>query len=164
VQVQYALQLIKPIIDTQARSFVVKSQASDKYNHWLQAKLKDTVWDDCASWYRRDGSGKNGATFPGSLTYFWWLLYRPTWEDFSAVEASGWEKEIKRRRRMAALMSSSIAITVIGLGLASGFSRLRRPSSSDVDKWILERVPLLVEKTAQLGSIAVILKEYFRRS
>lgn len=68
-QIQYALQIIKPIIEGHAKSFEVSKEATDKYNGWLQGRLSRSVWTDCTSYYQADGPrSKIIATFPGSVT------------------------------------------------------------------------------------------------
>ena len=45
------MQLIKPIIRGQAKSFVPKAKATQAYNDYIQEALQHTVWTSCISWY-----------------------------------------------------------------------------------------------------------------
>jgi len=96
VQIQYMLQLMRPVVNGKIKSFEVRPEASDAYNVWLQKRMEDSVWTDCSSYYRSDRKqGKIIANFPGSMTLFWWTLRKPKWEDFKLV---GGESCIERRR------------------------------------------------------------------
>ncbi|EGO21875.1 putative monooxygenase [Serpula lacrymans var. lacrymans S7.9] len=68
VQIDYCLQLIKPVIDGHVSSYEVTSQASDDYNQGLQDKLTRSVFMQCVSWFRTDGTGKVFSPFPGTAT------------------------------------------------------------------------------------------------
>jgi len=65
-----------------------KDAATDKYNDMLQDRLEDTVWSQCASWYRVGAKGRIFSTFPGPLCELWWWLRKPRWDDFE-VEGPG---------------------------------------------------------------------------
>lgn len=49
VQINYAMQLIKPILAGKLDAVDVRADAADEYNDKLQAKLKNTVWTGCYS-------------------------------------------------------------------------------------------------------------------
>jgi hypothetical protein len=51
-QINYALQMIKPIMQGRVKSFEVKPEASKVYNEEIQSKLRNTVYTSCLSWYR----------------------------------------------------------------------------------------------------------------
>ncbi|KDN40460.1 hypothetical protein RSAG8_08080, partial [Rhizoctonia solani AG-8 WAC10335] len=74
VQINYAMQLIKPVIRGQAKSFVPKARATQAYNDYLQEELKHTVWTSCISWYHA-GENRRGKlmTWPATQTYMWWM-------------------------------------------------------------------------------------------
>lgn len=118
-QILHALQLIKPVIDGTAQSFEVTSEATDEYNDWLQKRLSNTVWSDCRSFYNMDVDGKkakNFATFPGTVTLFWWLCRAPRWDAFRAVEAGEWTRQrsfegYKRWGLWALLLATAIGLT-----------------------------------------------------
>ncbi|KAF8323891.1 FAD/NAD-P-binding domain-containing protein, partial [Clavulina sp. PMI_390] len=80
-QVNYALQLVKPILSGETEAVEVTEDATDKYNAVIQSHLKDTAWASCFSYYNQQG-GKNVAMYPGSLTYFWTQMRRPIWSDY----------------------------------------------------------------------------------
>ncbi|KAI0039316.1 FAD/NAD(P)-binding domain-containing protein [Auriscalpium vulgare] len=88
VQIQHALQLIKPILQHKAQSFEVREDVTNKYNKWLQEGLAKTVWTHCTSYYRGDNKdGKNVTNFAGPVTLFWWLARKPRIADYIATGA-----------------------------------------------------------------------------
>jgi hypothetical protein len=143
VQVQYIIQMIKPILESKARSFAVKVQPTIKYNEWLQGRLQNSVWSTCISWYRQSQSQKNVSTFPGPLTWYWWMLRRPVWEDFTAEGANKWKTELARKRIVRKLISFVATVTVVGFGLMR--------QSPEFKKTVLEHV----QKLVVMGSRAI---------
>lgn len=57
-------------------------KATERYNSWLQGRLKAGVFYSCDSWYRVNGVGKVTSIFPGSGTLFWRLLRKVAWADY----------------------------------------------------------------------------------
>ena len=102
------MQLIKPILAGSVRSVAVREEASAEYNSWLQARLARSVWNFCDSYYRREGAnGKIIATFPGSVSLFWWLARRPQYSDYEVV-VSGKPHELKRVSTL--LLMAAVAV------------------------------------------------------
>ncbi|KDQ61021.1 hypothetical protein JAAARDRAFT_32021 [Jaapia argillacea MUCL 33604] len=94
VQIQYALQMIRPLLAGSVKSFEIRTEASAEYNRWLEKRLSESVWTECHSYYRVDGQmGKNVATFPGPLTLFWWLCRTPRWDHFRIIGVERWRRE-----------------------------------------------------------------------
>jgi hypothetical protein len=87
-KIQYALQLIRPVIEEKARSFEIRQSTSDAYNEDLQRRLMKTTWASCRSYYRAGGSntGKIVATFPGSLFRQWSLTRKVKFDEYTVVE------------------------------------------------------------------------------
>ncbi|KDR73518.1 hypothetical protein GALMADRAFT_124691 [Galerina marginata CBS 339.88] len=121
-QINLAMQLIRPVLQGQAKSFEVTDEATDEYNDWLQRRLQSSVWTDCVSYYQagRDSKSRIVATFPGPVTLLWWFCRRPRWELFRAVGAERWERQRTLGRvRKWALMT--VLVSVVGF-LLSGES------------------------------------------
>ncbi|KAF9221012.1 FAD/NAD(P)-binding domain-containing protein [Gyrodon lividus] len=95
VQISYAMQLVKPVLDGLVASFTVKAGATDAYNAKLQERLSRSVQEQCYSWQRTGGTGKLFHPFPGAVTLWWWWLRRPNWTHYTATGAEKW---IRRRR------------------------------------------------------------------
>lgn len=115
MQINYAIQLIKPIIARKARSFTVRDGPTDAYNAQLQKRIGGSVFTACASYYRSSASGKNVAIFPGPLAQFWWWLLSPRWADYQAVGAEKWERERRRARVLNIVAALLVVAGVAGL-------------------------------------------------
>jgi hypothetical protein len=108
-QVTYLLQLLEPVLAGVLTSVTPTDAATDRYNDMLQERLKDSVWSQCASWYRVGGSGRIASTFPGPLVLFWWWLRKLRWEDYE-IEGPGAEEWRRRharwsRKRLVAIIT-----------------------------------------------------------
>jgi len=115
LQINYILQLIKPVLDGKATAFDVTSRANDEYNAKIQKRLDNSVFMQCMSWYRTGGNGKVSNVFPGSGTLLWCWLRRPVWDHYIVTNGQRWEKERKRRRM---LISMATVVGVLAIGLA----------------------------------------------
>ncbi|KAG6900840.1 hypothetical protein C0993_000159, partial [Termitomyces sp. T159_Od127] len=93
VQINYSLELIKPILDGELYTVEVKHEATDRYNDVLQKRLSRSVFVGCNSWYRVNGTGRIGTMFPGSSAQFWWWLWRPIWADYEVTVRNGSREE-----------------------------------------------------------------------
>ncbi|KZT37983.1 FAD/NAD(P)-binding domain-containing protein [Sistotremastrum suecicum HHB10207 ss-3] len=124
-QINYILKMVKPVLDGDASSFEVSAEASEAYNRDLQERLSRTVWTDCRSFYRSGGrhDGKVVATFPGTLTQFWWLTRSVRWEDYIGVNAESWME--KRKRGSVGRITLMSMVTALCLMLW-GVPRLRK--------------------------------------
>jgi hypothetical protein len=111
VQVEYVLQLLKPIIDGKAKSFEVTAAATDEYNDWVQSRLRTMAWNGCSSWYRLSGSGKNVLMFPGPVSLFWCMMHTPRWAHFITVGAERWEAE--RRSRALCIWAAALLVPLV---------------------------------------------------
>ncbi|MCD0187930.1 flavin-containing monooxygenase [Acinetobacter sp. PW68] len=71
-QVDYILQMMDLVSQSQSNAIVVKDQVQDQFNHDVQDMLNNTVWQSgCVSWYQQEG-GKNFALWP-TYTWKYWL-------------------------------------------------------------------------------------------
>ncbi|KAH7913943.1 hypothetical protein BJ138DRAFT_1001148 [Hygrophoropsis aurantiaca] len=119
VQIAYAMQLVKPVLDGLASSFSVTHAATDAYNAQLQARLSRSVHVQCYSWARTGGTGKAFNPFPWAITIWWWRLRRPIWEHYHAVGADRWVKQRRFERgfrffKMAILVFAVLARWKLG--------------------------------------------------
>lgn len=89
------LQLIAPVVAGKASSFEVTKEATDVFNDRLQAKLTKSVYMSCQSWYRKDMTGKVTASWPGTVSQFWWVLRRPIFRHYHAENGESWNRERK---------------------------------------------------------------------
>ncbi|KAF8604479.1 FAD/NAD(P)-binding domain-containing protein [Ceratobasidium sp. AG-I] len=117
IQINYAMQLIEPVLRGKAKSFVPKVDATRAYNEFIQDELKRTVWTGCISWYHAGNTrqGKLTANWPGTLTYMWWMLRKPIWADYETIGGESW---VRRRRYLSAL-KTAFELLVAGAGLGA---------------------------------------------
>ncbi|EGO21874.1 putative monooxygenase [Serpula lacrymans var. lacrymans S7.9] len=108
-QISYCLQLIKPVVQGLASSFAIKMKPTLAYDSWVQRRLSCSLFTQCFSWYRREGSKKISTIFPGPLTLFWWLTRSPQWEHYEVEGGEKWEKQ----RRMARISRAVGCISLI---------------------------------------------------
>lgn len=83
--INYALRVLKPVLEGKASVACVKRSAEESYVDRLQAALQKTVWTTgCNSWYVRGPGGKiwNGMTYPWSQAYYWYESLFPVWRDW----------------------------------------------------------------------------------
>ncbi|KAF8587381.1 FAD/NAD-binding domain-containing protein [Ramaria rubella] len=114
-EIQYALQLMRPVIEGKAQSFDVRADVSHTFNDDLQRRLGETTWSSCRSFYRigPDNLGKNIATFPGPVLQLWYWTRKVRWEDYVAEGGEKWDGERKRKklvRRVVVSLLSTIAV------------------------------------------------------
>ncbi|KAG8753499.1 hypothetical protein FRC11_007368 [Ceratobasidium sp. 423] len=116
VQINYAMQLIKPVIRGQAKSFVPKAKATQVYNDYIQEALQHTVWTSCISWYHA-GANRRGKlmTWPATQTYMWWMMRTPIWRDYDTVGGEKWLK----RRQYASTAKTTLEWLLTGAGLGT---------------------------------------------
>ena len=63
-----------------------RSEAQDRFNAKLQARLRKSVWHSgCQSWYL-DVEGNNATLWPGFTFEYWWLTRRARGRDFDGLD------------------------------------------------------------------------------
>ena len=118
------MQLIKPILAGDVRSFAVREEASAKYNSWIQKRLTRTVWNHCQSYYRRESTnGKNFVTFPGYVSLFWWLVRNPRHSDYVIVGGERW----RRVRRLKGTLRVTLQLAVLTVVVGTLYGERLRP-------------------------------------
>jgi len=75
-QLKYIVEALLYMDENNIRTFSVKQSAHDKYNEWMQLKLKKTVWylGGCHSWYQ-DAKGNVTTIWP-DFTWIYYLLMK----------------------------------------------------------------------------------------
>jgi len=80
--VAWVLRALREAEHRGAATVEVRADAARAYNDRLQARLKDSVWSTCRSWYRAD-SGRNIALWPGFTREYVRALQRCRFEDYA---------------------------------------------------------------------------------
>ncbi|KAL4894874.1 putative monooxygenase [Aspergillus ambiguus] len=80
--VNYALRILKPVLDGKATCVELKQEAENKYVLDVQNALRQTVWNaGCASWYV-NSKGWNSMAYPWSQAHYWYRSLFPIWSDW----------------------------------------------------------------------------------
>ncbi|KAJ7334912.1 hypothetical protein DFH08DRAFT_879622 [Mycena albidolilacea] len=111
VQIQYILQMIKPVLAGDILSMEVTAEATDTYNRDIQRRLSGFIWSKCFSWYRTGNTGKIHGLFPGPMSLFWWWLRKPNWTHYKVLAVGEWKpkRSIYRRLPGAVLLGVGVA-------------------------------------------------------
>jgi len=81
-QVEYILQLMQLVDQSQSDAIMVKDQAQDTFNQQVQHMFEKTVWQSgCVSWYQQEG-GKNFALWPTYTWKYWLKTKKPNVADY----------------------------------------------------------------------------------
>ncbi|KAG1788125.1 uncharacterized protein HD556DRAFT_1312239 [Suillus plorans] len=123
VQIAYVLQLIEPVLTGSASSFTVKATPTDTYNAKLQERLSRSVHVHCFSWRRTNGTCKVFHSFPWPGTVFWWLLRRPNWDHYTAVDAEKWARA-RRRKDVKSILKCAVVLTLLWLYISGSAQRI----------------------------------------
>jgi cation diffusion facilitator CzcD-associated flavoprotein CzcO len=117
LQIDYIIQLVKPILDGLVSSMTVTPRATDAYNDLIHKRLSRSVFMDCISWYRTGGGeGKVSSIFPGPMFLFGWWIRRPKWEDYNVKAATNqWERRVRSEKWMAFLGPMYYLDLLVGL-------------------------------------------------
>lgn len=81
-QVNFAMDCIRSVIETNSRSIDVKQSAYDRYQALLAHYMPRAVFSgSCQSWYK-NAKGVIFALWPSDCTHFWWKLKSFDMDDF----------------------------------------------------------------------------------
>lgn len=142
-QIDYILQLVKPVIQNLASSFEVTNLANDKFNKAIQTKLSTSIWSNCASWYRHDYTGKIITQWPGTATEYWWQMRTPVWSHYKAIGASKWIL----RQRVASFVRGA---GVVSLAFALLWVQRNKDVAFNLFAHVIDQVYSLVFSTSTL--------------
>ncbi|XHG03123.1 hypothetical protein AWENTII_006444 [Aspergillus wentii] len=81
--VNYALRILKPVLDGNATSVEIKEKAEDDYAQKVQEALRNCVWHaGCKTWYVNDKRW-NSMAYPWTQGHFWYRSLFPVWSDWN---------------------------------------------------------------------------------
>ncbi|KAG2155030.1 uncharacterized protein EDB93DRAFT_1247986 [Suillus bovinus] len=134
VQVAYILQLIEPVLTGSASSFTIKDTPTDTYNAKIQQQLSRSVHVHCHSWARTNGTDKIFYPFPWPATVWWWLLRKPNWDHYIAVDAEKWVWA-RRIKVIKKLLKCSAVFTLLWscISLRRRFDTIRQATTMTCD-------------------------------
>ncbi|MET9289439.1 flavin-containing monooxygenase [Nocardia beijingensis] len=70
-QARYIRQVVQYLADRPGRYLAARPAAEQRWDDWLQKRLKDTPWNFCSSWYR-NASGRITNNWPGATVLYRW--------------------------------------------------------------------------------------------
>ncbi|MEU6191211.1 NAD(P)/FAD-dependent oxidoreductase [Nocardia sp. NPDC047038] len=70
-QARYIRQVVRYLTDRPGRYLAARPAAEQRWDDWLQKRLKDTPWNFCSSWYR-NASGRITNNWPGATLLYRW--------------------------------------------------------------------------------------------
>ncbi|KAJ6566991.1 hypothetical protein B0H19DRAFT_1258157 [Mycena capillaripes] len=112
VQVQYIIQMIKPVISGNILSMEVTAEATDTYNREIQRRLSGFIWAKCFSWYRTGNNGKIHGLFPGSMILYWWWMRHPNWNHYKVLTVA------RREPTRSIYAKIGVILGCFGMGVA----------------------------------------------
>ncbi|KAK0649535.1 monooxygenase [Cercophora newfieldiana] len=133
--INYALRIIKPLLEGKASIAEVKREAEEVYVKEIHAKLDKMVWatGGCNSWYKMESGvngnkkGWNGMTYPWWSGHYWYRCLFPVWKDW---EYSGKPSKstIIKKTRYGLWLTTSLVV-VLGGVLMSRWIKVHGSSS-----------------------------------
>ncbi|POR39696.1 Uncharacterized protein TPAR_00120 [Tolypocladium paradoxum] len=119
--INYALRVIKPVIDGDATTAEVKREAEIQYSQQMQEDLHKTVWwGGCANWYNTKGrSGKqwNAMTYPHSQMHYWYKCLFPTYGDWNYTRTPNAARRIFLRRTKKLVLWTGLLLVAARISL-----------------------------------------------
>ncbi|MBF6211630.1 NAD(P)/FAD-dependent oxidoreductase [Nocardia puris] len=70
-QARYIRQVVEYLAGEPGRFVSAKAEAEQRWDDWLQRRLKDTPWNFCSSWYR-NAAGRITNNWPGATVLYRW--------------------------------------------------------------------------------------------
>ncbi|MEV0707394.1 flavin-containing monooxygenase [Nocardia aurea] len=85
-QARYIRQAVQYLSGRTGHFLAPRADAEQRWDDWLQRRLKDTPWNFCSSWYR-NASGRITNNWPGATVLYRWKT--KTFDPANYVEAKG---------------------------------------------------------------------------
>ncbi|KAL4958676.1 flavin-containing monooxygenase [Aspergillus stella-maris] len=119
--INYALRVLKPVLDGNAASVEVKLKAEHDYVYWVQDALSNRVWNaGCVSWYLNDKKW-NSMSYPWTQGHYWWRSLFPIWSDWNIRKIA---KPSSRTSSSAILLVALLCIGILGVTRSMTTGRL----------------------------------------
>ncbi|KAJ5288160.1 flavoprotein [Penicillium angulare] len=110
--VNYALRVLRPVLNGEAASINLKQEAEDSYIYRVQETPRNRVWNaGCASWYLNEKKW-NAMAYPWTQAHFWWRSLFPTWSDWTSklIQKPG-SRRVGLKFAMVWILAVGVAIT-----------------------------------------------------
>jgi hypothetical protein len=86
-QARYIRQAVEYLRDHPGRGLAARPETEQRWDDWLQKRLKDTPWNFCSSWYR-NASGRITNNWPGATVLYRWKTRRFDPADYETSRAA----------------------------------------------------------------------------
>ncbi|MGY1900521.1 flavin-containing monooxygenase [Nocardia gipuzkoensis] len=86
-QARYIRQVVRYLTDRPGRYLAARATTEQRWDDWLQNRLKDTPWNFCSSWYR-NASGRITNNWPGATVLYRWKTRNFDPADYDEAQAS----------------------------------------------------------------------------
>ncbi|KAF9878989.1 monooxygenase [Colletotrichum karsti] len=121
--VNYALRVLKPVLEGRASAAMVKSEAEQQYVDEMQSALRNTVWNTgCGAWYTKKSKGTenqwNAMAYPYSQIHFWYRSFFPNWSHWEYSGRPNSTSRIQKRGFggwMMILLAIIVGVVVLGI-------------------------------------------------
>ncbi|KAG5927356.1 hypothetical protein E4U42_002333 [Claviceps africana] len=121
--VNYALRIIKPVLDGEARYAEVRRDAEERYSRDMQAAIRERVWSwGTGSWYvEEDAEGNkwNSMTYPHFQPTYWYESVFPVFRDWIYPPTPDAPRLRAQRRTWAVVKSVLITLSAMGAIVAA---------------------------------------------
>ncbi|WP_040774010.1 flavin-containing monooxygenase [Nocardia pneumoniae] len=85
-QARYIRQVVQYLTDRPGRYLAARPSAEQRWDDWLQRRLKDTPWNFCTSWYR-NAAGRITNNWPGATVLYRWKTRTFDASDYDETQA-----------------------------------------------------------------------------
>lgn len=85
-QARYIRQVVQYLTDRPGRYLAARANAEQRWDDWLQRRLKDTPWNFCSSWYR-NAAGRITNNWPGATVLYRWKTKTFDLADYDETQA-----------------------------------------------------------------------------
>ncbi|KAG5977502.1 hypothetical protein E4U55_006745 [Claviceps digitariae] len=121
--INYALRIIKPVLDGEAKFAEVRRHAEERYSRDMQAALQNTVWfSGCHSWYNKedaDGNKWNAMTYPHFQLRYWYESLFPVYRDWIYPPTPHAARLRALRKTLTLIKSILILVFAVGATMAA---------------------------------------------
>ncbi len=85
-QARYIRRVVQYLTDRPGRYLAARTTTEQRWDDWLQNRLKDTPWNFCTSWYR-NAAGRITNNWPGATVLYRWKTRTFDPSDYDETQA-----------------------------------------------------------------------------
>ncbi|KAJ5115850.1 flavoprotein [Penicillium angulare] len=112
--VNYALRVLKPVLDGKAVAIDLKEDAEVNYINWVQNALSQRVWNaGCASWYVNEKKW-NAMAYPWTQAHYWYRSLFPVWSHWTQKKV---QKPEGRTSKVKVVWMTVLLVAALGAAI-----------------------------------------------